>query len=175
MNENAGKKSVPHLPTVRLGWGLVCFAGFLVLGSGAYYITVGEFVSAELAGIYMLLSMVGAAAVLLRLWRFAIPYYMGCALAWVCGSFVGSLKGEFAPTAGAFSAAFLVAVFALFGVIFQWRALRKKRLKRKEEKAEAEAEAERKAQEEKEAAAVLTAAATPEQSETGSAKDGTCV
>ncbi len=152
--------------TARLGWALVCFAGFLVLGLGAYYLTVGEFVSGELAGIYALLSMLGAAAVLLRLWRFAVPYYMGCVLAWVCGSYVGALKGDFAPTAGAISAAFLIAVFALFGAIFQYRALRKKLLKRREEKA-----AEKKAEEEKEAAAVLTAAATPEQPEKESAKD----
>ncbi len=165
MKENKAPK--PHLTTARLGWALVCFAGFLVLGLGAYYMTMGEFVSAELAGTYMLLSLVGAAAVLLRLWRFVVPYYVGCALAWVCGSYVGALKGDFAPTAGAISAAFLIAVSALFGTIFQWRALRKKLLKRREEKAAAE----KKAEEEKEAPAVVTAGATSKLPEEESVKD----
>ena len=169
--EKAGKTPFPHLSTARLGWALTCFAVFLVAGLGAYYLTVGEFVTAELAGIYALLALVGAGAVLLRLRWFAVPYYVGCAAAWVCGSYVGTLRGDFAPTAGAITAAFLIAVFALFGLILQWRAFRRKRLRRKEEKARAEAEAEAGAAEEKaqkEAAAVTAAAATSEQPGEGS-------
>ena len=90
--------------------------------------------------------MLGAAGVLLRLWWFAVPYYIGCILAWICGSYVGALKGEFAPTAGAITAGFFIAVFALFGVVLQWRSLRKKRLRLKEEKARAQLKTEKASQ-----------------------------
>ena len=162
--ENGSKTLSHHLSTAHLGLALVCFVAFLVVGLGAYYLTVGEFVTAELAGTYALLSIVGAAGVLLRLWWFAVPYYIGCILAWICGSYVGALKGEFAPTAGAITAGFLIAVFALFGAVLQWRSLRKKRLRRKEEKAREEIK--------REAAAVTAAAAISEPPAEGSGEDG---
>lgn len=163
-NTNTEKINLPHPSTVRMGLALVCFAAFLVLGLGAYYLTAGEFVSERLAGVYALLSLVGAGAVLLRLWWFALPYYVGCALAWVCGSYVGALKGEFAPKAGAIAAAFLIALFALLGLVLQWRSFRRKRLRRKEEKAREEIK--------KEAAAVTAAAAMSEPPAEGSGEDG---
>lgn len=172
--ENVSRTPLSGLSAARLGLALACFAAFLVAGLGAYYLTVGEFVTAELAGVYALLSLVGAGAVLLRLRWFAVPYYAGCVLAWVCGSYVGTLKGEFAPTAGAITAAFLIAVFTLFGLIFQWRSFRKKRQHRKEEKAKAEAQAKAAAEEnaQKEAAAVTAAAAKSGPPAEGSEGDG---
>jgi len=170
MKEIDHKSVFPHLTGARLGLAVVCFAAFLVVGLGAYYVTVGEFVTAELASLYALLSLIGAGAVLLGLWWLAVPYYIGCALAWACGSYVGGLKGDFAPTAGAISAAFVLAVFALLGLVLQWRSLRKKWVRHKAEKAAAEAAAQ--AEEQKEAAAVISAAATSEPPAEGSAGDG---
>lgn len=165
MKENENREKRPYFTSVGLGLAVLCFAAFLAVGVWAYYMTVGEFVTAELASLYAILSLTGAAAVLLKLWRFALPYYVGCALAWICGSYVGGLKGDFAPAAGGYTAAFLIAVFSLLGLLLQWRALRKKMARWKEERAKEK-------EGEKETAAEVTAAATQAQPEEGSAKDG---
>lgn len=143
--ENTDKMPLPRLEEARLGQAVACFAAFMAVGLGAYYIKVGEFVSANLASLYALLALVGAAAVMLGLWRFVAFYYAGCALAWVCGGYVGGLEGEFAPTAGALTTGFLIAVFALLGLVLQWRTLRKKWLLLQEEKAREEAEGQKEA------------------------------
>ena len=91
MKETPGQEKRSFFSTARLGLAVVCFATFLVVGLGAYYITVGEFVTAELASLYAILALVGAGGVLLSLWWFTLPYYIGCALAWICGSYVGEI------------------------------------------------------------------------------------
>lgn len=152
MKEEQNQTRGFHFPTGRLGLALVCFVAFLVVGLGTYYAAVGEFVSGELASLYALLALVGAAAVLLNLWWFALPFYIGCAAAWLCGSYVGGLKGEFAPTAGGYTALFCIVLFSLLGLFLQWRSLRKRLRRWREERAK-----------EKETAAELTpAAATTE-------------
>lgn len=164
MKEEQNQTRGFHFPTGRLGLALVCFVAFLVVSLGIYYSAVGEFVSGELASLYALLALVGAAAVLLNLWWFAVPFYIGCAAAWVCGSYVGGLKGEFAPTAGGYTALFCIILFSLLGLFLQWRSLRKRLRRWREERAK-----------EKETAAELTpAAAIPEQPEKESeeTKDG---
>ena len=180
MKEEQKQGRKPWFSTVRLGLAVVCFVVFMVVGLGAYYGAVGEFVTGELASLYALLALVGAAAVLLNLWWFAVPFYIGCAAAWVCGSYVGGLKGEFAPTAGGYTAAFCIILFSFLGLFLQWRSLRKRWRRWKEEKArereaakEKELAGERKPAEEKETAAELTpAAATAELPEEGSAGNG---
>lgn len=162
MKDTVEKTNLSQPPAACLGPALVCFVAFLVLGLGSYYMEAGEFVSERLAGIYALLSLVGAGAVLLRFWWFALPYYIGCALAWVFGNYVGAQKGEFVPAAGAITAA-----FALLGLVLQRRALRRRRLRRKEEQAREELK--------REAAAVTAAAAMSELSAEGSGEDGTSV
>lgn len=162
MKEEQKQERKPWLSTVRLGLAVACFVVFMVVGLGAYYAAVGEFVTGELASLYALLALTGAAAVLLSLWWFALPYYAGCVLGWICGSYVGGLKGEFAPAAGGYTAAFCIILFALLGLFLQWRSLRKKLRRWREERAK-----------KKETAAELTpAAATTELPEEGSAEDG---
>ena len=152
MKEEQKQARKPLFSTVRLGLAILCFIAFLVVGLGAYYVTVGEFMSGELASLYALLALAGSAAVLLNLWWFAVPYYVGCVLAWVCGSYVGTLKGEFAPAAGGYTAAFLLVLFSLLGLALQWRSLRRRWRRWKEGK-----------EKEKETAAEpVTAAATTE-------------
>ncbi len=132
MKENGGKR--PFFTVARLAAALLCFAAFLVIGLAGYYLSAGEFVSAELAAVYCALDLVGAGAVLLRLGHFAVLYYIGCALGWAAGWFIAGLKGDFAPTAGAICTFFLIGVFSLFGAIAQWRAIRRKLARRREEK-----------------------------------------
>ena len=145
---------------------LVCFALFLVVGVGAYYMTAGEFVTADIAMIYVALALVGSLGAFFRLRWFAVLFYLGCALGWTSGVYISALKGDFAPTAGTISTFFLIAVFTLLGVMFQWKASKKKRAKRKEqelqealraeeERKQAELDAARAEREKAEAAMIL--------------------
>ena len=136
------RKKRPFFTVSNLAAALLCFAAFLAVGLGGYYIVVGEFVSAELAAIYAVLALVGGIAVLLRLRRFTVLYYLGCALGWAAGWFVSGLKGAFAPTAGNICTFFLIGVFTLFGVIFEGKGMKKRMARRKEERARIEAAAE---------------------------------
>ena len=151
-----------RISTLRLALAVTSFVVFMVAGVGAYYGAVGDFVTGDLASLYALLALAGSGAVLLGLWRFALPYYIGCGLGWLCGSYVAGLKGEFAPTAGGYTAAFCIILFALLGCLLQWRSLRKKWRKRREERAR-----------EKETAVELTStAAKTEQPEEGPEGNG---
>jgi len=125
----------PFFTISRFVFSLLCFAAFLVIGIGGYYMAVGEFVTARLAAIYAVLALVGAAAVLLRLRRFVLLYYIGCALGWWAGWFISGLKGDFAPTAGSICTFFLIAVFALLGLMAQWKDFQKRRVRKKEAQA----------------------------------------
>lgn len=138
MKENNRKKR-PFFTVSNLAAALLCFAAFLAVGLGGYYAAVGEFVSARLAAVYTVLAVVGGVAVLLRLRRFIVLYYLGCALGWAAGWFVSGLKGDFAPTAGTICTFFLIGVFTLFGLIFEGKGAKKRRVRRKEEQARAEA------------------------------------
>ena len=136
------QKNRPFFTVSNLAAAVLCFAAFLAVGLGGYYVVVGEFVSAELATIYTVLGLIGGAALLLRLRRFTVLYYLGCALGWAAGWFVSGLKGDFAPTAGNICTFFLIGVFTLFGVIFEGKGMKKRRTRRKEEQARADAAAE---------------------------------
>lgn len=147
---------------------LACFALFLVVGIGAYYMTAGEFVTADIAFIYVALSLVGALGAFFRLRWFAVLFYLGCALGWTSGVYISSLNGDFAPTAGTIATFFLIGVFTLLGAMCQWKASKKKRAKRREqelqaalkaeeERKQAELDAARAEREKAEAAMVLTA------------------
>lgn len=151
---------------------LVCFALFLVVGIGAYYMTEGEFVTADIAMIYVALALVGSLGAFFRLRWFAVLFYLGCALGWTSGMYISALKGDFAPTAGTISTFFLIAVFTLLGVMFQWKASKKKRAKRKEqelqealraeeERKQAELDAARAEREKAEAAMILATIQSP--------------
>ena len=151
---------------------LVCFALFLVVGVGAYYMTAGEFVTADIAMIYVALALVGSLGAFFRLRWFAVLFYLGCALGWTSGVYISALKGDFAPTAGTISTFFLIAVFTLLGVMFQWKASKKKRAKRKEqelqealraeeERKQAELDAARNQREKAEAAMILATMQAP--------------
>lgn len=151
---------------------LVCFALFLVVGVGAYYMTAGEFVTADIAMIYVALALVGSLGAFFRLRWFAVLFYLGCALGWTSGVYISALKGDFAPTAGTISTFFLIAVFTLLGVMFQWKASKKKRAKRKEqelqealraeeERKQAELDAARAEREKAEAAMILATIQAP--------------
>lgn len=151
---------------------LVCFALFLVVGVGAYYMTAGEFVTADIAMIYVALALVGSLGAFFRLRWFAVLFYLGCALGWTSGVYISALKGDFAPTAGTISTFFLIAVFTLLGVMFQWKASKKKRAKRKEqelqealraeeERKQAELDAARAEREKAEAAMILATMQAP--------------
>lgn len=151
---------------------LVCFALFLVVGVGAYYMTAGEFVTADIAMIYVALALVGSLGAFFRLRWFAVLFYLGCALGWTSGVYISALKGDFAPTAGTISTFFLIAVFTLLGVMFQWKVSKKKRAKRKEqelqealraeeERKQAELDAARAEREKAEAAMILATMQAP--------------
>lgn len=143
MKEKTEKRT--RFGVANLVWALVSFGIFMAVGLTGHYMAVGEFVTAKLAGTYAILALVGAAAVLLRLWWFTLFFYLGCGLGWGAGWFVSGLKGDFAPTAGTICTFFLIGLFALLGIIAQWQAMKKKLARRREEKerARAEAEAER--------------------------------
>ena len=118
---------------------LIAFALFLVAGISSYYMTMGEFVTAQLWVLYIALALVGAVTMFLHWYWFAILYYVGCALGWLSGRFIGGLKGEFAPTAGLSVTFALIIVFAVLGVILQMKSFKKRYDRRKEEKAAAKA------------------------------------
>lgn len=120
---------------------LICFVVFLVAGIGSYYMTVGEFVTAQLWVLYIALAAVGAVTMFLHWYWFAGLYYVGCVLGWASGRFIGGLKGEFAPTAGLTVTFALIAVFAILGAILQWKSLKKRHDRRKEGKAQGKVQA----------------------------------
>ena len=132
----------PFFTVGNLVAAIVAFLVFLVVGLGGYYWSAGEFVSAQLAVVYVILALIGAVALLFKLRRFAVLYYIGCAAGWGVGWFVGGLKGEFAPTAGTICTFFFIAVFAVFGVIAEYKRFRKYFRKRAEEKAAKQTEEE---------------------------------
>lgn len=175
--DNIENNKKPLFTLRRFVTALVCFALFLVVGIGAYYMTAEEFVTADIAMIYVALALVGSLGAFFRLRWFAVLFYLGCALGWISGVYISALKGDFAPTAGTISTFFLIAVFTLLGVMFQWKAIKKKRARRKEqelqealraeeERKQAELDAARNQREKAEAAMILatmqTAPATGE-------------
>ena len=85
MKEKTEKRT--RFGVANLVWALVSFGIFMAVGLTGHYMAVGEFVTAELAGTYAILALVGAAAVLLRLWRFTLFFYLGCGLGWGAGWF----------------------------------------------------------------------------------------
>lgn len=121
----------PFFTTTNFIASVICLVLFLIVGLSTYYVTAGEFVSAHLAMIYAGLSLLGALAVLFRLYRFVLLYYVGCAIGWTTGVAVSSLKGAFAPTAGMICTGFFIVIFAVFGVLAQWKRMRKQMAKRK--------------------------------------------
>lgn len=176
--DNIENNKKPLFTLRRFVTALVCFALFLVVGIGAYYMTAGEFVTADIAMIYVALALVGSLGAFFRLRWFAVLFYLGCALGWISGVYISALKGDFAPTAGTISTFFLIAVFTLLGVMFQWKAIKKKRARRKEqelqealraeeERKQAELDAARAEREKAEAAMILaTVQAAPATGET---------
>lgn len=167
MDKTESKK--PLFTLRRFVTALICFGAFLVVGIGAYYMTAGEFVTADIAMIYVALALVGALGAFFRLRWFAVLFYVGCILGWVSGGYISSLKGEFAPTAGTICTFFLIAVFTLLGAMCQWKTIKKRRAKRREqehqaalkaeeERKQAELDAARAERERAEAAMILTAA-----------------
>lgn len=170
--DNIENNKKPLFTLRRFVTALVCFALFLVVGIGAYYMTAGEFVTADIAMIYVALALVGSLGAFFRLRWFAVLFYLGCALGWTSGVYISALKGDFAPTAGTISTFFLIAVFTLLGVMFQWKASKKKRAKRKEqelqealraeeERKQAELDAARAEREKAEAAMILATIQSP--------------
>ena len=140
MKEKEEKR--PLFTAANLVSAIVSFAAFLAIGLTGYYLSAGEFVSAQLAVVYAALALAGAMAVFLRLYRFTLLYYAGCALGWGAGWFIAGLKGDFAPTAGTICTFFIIAVFAVFGMLAQFKSLKKRRERRKEAEAQAAAQAE---------------------------------
>jgi len=121
--------------------GIVLFAGFTAAACLAYYTTAGVFVTAQLAALYAALGLLGALAVVFRWYTFAFLFYAGCALGWAAGNYIGSLNGDFAPTAGVITASFLMCAFALVGLILEV-GRQKNRMRRKAARREAERQAE---------------------------------
>lgn len=140
MEKNTEKK--PLFTMRRVVTALICFAAFLLVSMGGFYMSAGEFVSANLAAIYAALALVGALAVFFRMRRFAFFYYMGCVLGWVAGWYISGLKGEFAPTFGTICTIAFIAVFSVLGLMSQWDGWKKRREKRKAAEAKAAQEAE---------------------------------
>lgn len=170
--DNIENNKKPLFTLRRFVTALVCFALFLVVGIGAYYMTAGEFVTADIAMIYVALALVGSLGAFFRLRWFAVLFYLGCALGWTSGVYISALKGDFAPTAGTISTFFLIAVFTLLGVMCQWKAIKKKRARRKkqelqealraeEERKQAELDAARNQREKAEAAMILATIQSP--------------
>ena len=135
MKEKEEKR--PLFTAANLVSAIVSFAAFLAIGLTGYYLSAGEFVSAQLAVVYAALALAGALAVFLRLYRFTLLYYAGCALGWGAGWFIAGLKGDFAPTAGTICTFFIIAVFAVFGMLAQFKSRKKRRARRKEAEAQA--------------------------------------
>lgn len=106
---------------------LFAFLLFVVAACAAHYWTAGVFVTAQLALLYVILGAVGALALFLRRVWFALFFYIGCALGWAAGWFVGALEGDFAPTAGLICTYFLMAVFAIIGAWLECKHIRRRR------------------------------------------------
>lgn len=111
---------------------LLVFVLFVVAACAAHYWTAGVFVSAQVALVYVGLAAAGALALLFRRVWFALFFYAGCALGWASGRFVGSLEGEFAPTAGLICAFFLMAVFTVLGAALEWKSFQRRRKRERE-------------------------------------------
>lgn len=125
--------------------GIVVFAIFMAAACIAYYMTAGVFVDANLAILYAVLGALGALAMMFRRYLFSILFYIGCALGWMTGHYVSTLKGEFAPTAGVITTFFLIGAFSLVGLIAEFGLFRRRRRK-KAERQEAERLAEERRQ-----------------------------
>ena len=88
MEKTTEKK--PLFTMRRIVTALVCFAAFLAVSMGGYYISAGEFASAKLAAICAALALAGALAVFFRLRRFAFSTTWAAAWAgWSAGAFPG--------------------------------------------------------------------------------------
>lgn len=148
---------------------LVCFVVFLVVGIWAYYGMVRPYLTVMIWTVTVCLAAVGAVAMFLHWYPFAILYYSGCVVGWFAGQWVRQLQGdEFTSNLWKIVIFVVIAVFAALGGILQWKALKKKHDRKKEAKAAAKAQAEadklaaelEEARKEKEAAeAALNAAA----------------
>ncbi len=138
--------------------GILFFAIFMALACIAYYMTAGVFVDANLAVLYAVLGALGALAMMFRRYLFAVLFYVGCALGWVTGHYVSTLKGEFAPTAGVIAPFFIIGAFSLVGLISEFGLFRLAEERRQqallaEQKARAEQQAREDQARAKEAAA----------------------
>jgi len=112
--------------------GITFFAVFIVAACAAYYLTAGVFVTAELAVLYAALGLLGALAVVVRGYIFAVLFYIGCALGWATGYYVSTLEGDFAPTAGVITTFFVIGCFTLVGLVVEMRRIRHRRHDRME-------------------------------------------
>lgn len=145
---------------------LLVFVLFVVAACSAHYWTAGVFVSAQAALLYVALAAVGALALLIRRVWFALFFYAGCVLGWASGRFVGSLEGEFAPTAGLICTFFLMAVFAAIGIALEWKRFRYRRRKeraRREQQQREDLERERRVMAGQAAKAAAQAPAQPQE------------
>lgn len=138
--------------------GILFFAIFMALACIAYYMTAGVFVDANLAVLYAVLGALGALAMMFRRYLFAVLFYVGCALGWVTGHYVSTLKGEFAPTAGVIATFFIIGAFSLVGLISEFGLFRRRRRKKAERQ-----EAERLAEERRQQALLAEQKARAEQ------------
>lgn len=136
LQPHLNKKGRIHMKKYFSGPALLCallaFLLFVVAACATYYWTAGVFVTARLALLYVVLGAAGALALLLRRVWFAFFFYIGCALGWAAGQFVGALEGDFAPTAGLICTFFLMAVFAFIGAWLEWKRFRHRRRKEKD-------------------------------------------
>jgi F0F1-type ATP synthase assembly protein I len=129
--------------------GIFFFVIFMVAAAAAYYLTAGVFVSANLAILYAALGLCGALAVVFHRYIFAVLFYIGCALGWATGHYIGTLSGDFAPTAGVIATFFLIGCFALIGFTLEVRRVRRSLRKKAEQK-----EADRLAEEQRQKAVI---------------------
>lgn len=152
---------------------LLSFILFVAAAGAAHYWANGVFMSARVALVYVILGAVGALALLLRRIWLALFFYAGCVLGWLAGRYIGSLNGEFAPTAGLIATFFLIGVFTLLGLGLEWKFFqhhRKKVKARRERQQQEDAEREQQLLQEQAAKISPSPSAPPEG--TGSARDG---
>lgn len=154
---------------------LLAFILFVVASGAAHYWTTGVFMSAQVALVYVIFGTAGALALLLhRVWL-ALFFYAGCVLGWLTGHYIGSLNGDFAPTAGLISTFFLIGVFTLLGVGLEWKLFQRRRKKakvRRERQQQEDAERERRLLEEQAAKAATVQNTPPEDSTSNAGNDG---
>lgn len=139
---------------------LLALALFVAAAGAARYWDTGVFMGAQEALVYVILGAAGALALLLRRVLLAFLFYVGCGLGWLAGRYIGSLNGDFAPTAGLIATFFLIALFTLLGLSLEWSLFRRRRKKaksRRERQQQEDEERERKLIQEQEAKAASAA------------------